>query len=120
LKLENKFAPIPLTIPLISDINIAVKEIAHITNKMKKGFGEVYATYALSYYSAIFSPHWLTNMVSTFSTTPFTLAFSNIPGLLSPITINGQKSIKMQPYIQSAGKLGLAFSCLSYCDYFKI
>mmetsp|Transcript_174 Transcript_174/g.189 ORF Transcript_174/g.189 Transcript_174/m.189 type:complete len:103 (+) Transcript_174:757-1065(+) len=65
-------------------------------------------------------PYSLMNSALAITSNPFTLCFSNTPGLLRPITISGKKSIMMQVYIQSSGKCGLAFSCISYVDYFKI
>jgi hypothetical protein len=55
----------------------------------------VYATYALTYYSAMFLPYYLLNFIADWTTRPYTLAFSNTPGLLKPIIMEGKKSIKM-------------------------
>ena len=74
----------------------------------------------MSYYFAMFAPYWLVNWVLFESTKPYTLAFSNTPGLLKPIVFSGRKSIKMQYYFIPSGNIGIAFSCLSYVDYFKI
>jgi len=51
---------------------------------------------------------------------PYTMAFSNIPGLLKPITYGGKKSVKMSIYFIPSGHTGMALSCISYVDYFKI
>ena len=53
-------------------------------------------------------------------TKPYTMAFSNTPGLLKPIVYDGRKSIKMQYYFIASGLTGMAMSALSYVDYFKI
>ena len=62
---------------------------------MRNSFGDVYATYAATFYIGMFAPYKVMEMFSEYSTRPFTLAFSNLPGLLKPINIDGRKSIKM-------------------------
>ena len=59
--MENKFAPIPMTIPLISDIEVSVKQIHKVTSALKNAFGEVYSTYATSFYTGLLSPYFLSN-----------------------------------------------------------
>jgi WS/DGAT C-terminal domain len=54
------------------------------------------------------------------SSEPYSLAFSNVPGLLKPIEVQGKKSRKLQLYFIPAGYTGVALSCISYVDYFKI
>ena len=85
LKLENKFAAINLKIPLLDNIDDAVKSVPKVTSTLRNAFGEVYATYALSYYGIMFCPYWITNWFIQYSTSPFTLAFSNTPGLVKPL-----------------------------------
>ena len=74
----------------------------------------------MSYYSSMFTPYFILDWFLMKSTIPYTLAFSNTPGLLKPITIEDKKSIKMQFYFVASGHTGMALSCLSYVDYFKI
>ncbi len=77
--------------------------------------------YAMSYYTSMFSPYFLQNWFIRKSTLPFTLAFSNTPGPLKPVTADVvKKSIMMTSYIIASGHTGIAFSALSYVDYFKI
>ena len=97
-----------------------MREVSKVTSNLRNSFGQVYATYALTYYSAMFLPYFILNISASYSTKPFTLAFSNTPGLLKPITFEGKKSIKTQNYVIPGGHTGLGVSCISYCDYFKI
>jgi WS/DGAT C-terminal domain len=120
VKFENKFAPMPMTIPLVRDLSQSLVETHKVTSRLRSKFGEVYATYAMTYYSAMFFPHYLMNFITSFSTKPYTMAFSNTPGLLKPILFEGRKSIKMFNHVLPAGHTGMALSCLSYVDYFKI
>lgn len=87
---------------------------------MRNRFGDVYATYAMTYYLTMFMPYYFLNWSTFYSTKPYTMAFSNTPGLLKPLDIEGKKSLKMQNYVMPSGHTGIALSCLSYVDYIKI
>jgi NRPS condensation-like uncharacterized protein len=95
VKFENKFAPVPMTIPLSSDLKTSMSEVAKVTAKLRNQFIDVYATYAMTFYSCMFLPYYFLNWFQSKSTLPYTLAFSNTPGLVKPITFEGRKSIKM-------------------------
>lgn len=120
VKFENKFAPVPLTIPLRKSIDESLAEVPKVTSQLRNQFIDVYATYAMTYYSCMFLPYLVLNEMVTRSTLPYTMAFSNTPGLLKPVTSDNRKSIKMQYYFVPSGHTGMALSCLSYVDYFKI
>jgi WS/DGAT C-terminal domain len=62
---------------------------------MRSGLGDIYATYAATFYSSMFVPYKLLEWFSVFSTMPYTMAFSNTPGLLKSLTFDGRHSIKM-------------------------
>ena len=68
----------------------------------------------------MFAPYVLLNWFYMKSSEPYSLAFSNVPGLLKPIEFQGRKSRKMQLYFIPAGYTGVALSCISYVDFFKI
>ena len=119
VKFENKFAPIPLIIPLDSDIRESLRKVPKVTSQLRHQFVDTYAAYALSYYMCMFMPYSILNYMSQGSL-PYTLVFSNVPGLIKPIENHGKKSIKMQSYFVPLGPTGLAFSCISYVEYLKI
>lgn len=110
----------PLTIPLVRDLVQSLKETYRVTSKLRNRLGEVYATYAVTYYSGMFLPYYILNFITKMSSKPFTMAFSNTPGLLKPVIYDGKKSIKMYNYVLPAGHMGIALTCLSYVEYFKI
>lgn len=91
-----------------------------MTSQLRNSLGDIYATYAATYFATMFLPYALLNWFQHISTLPITLAFSNTPGLLRPLTFDGRKSVKMHNYIIPAGAMGIGLSCLSYADYFKI
>lgn len=121
IKFENKFAPIALSIPIEKDVQKSLKEVPKVTKALRTKFFETYAMYAMSYYFSMFSPYFLQNWFIKKSTLPFTLAFSNTPGLLKPVVAEGNKKSRMMTsYIIPAGHTGIGFSALSYIDNFKI
>lgn len=73
-----------------------------------------------TYYVCMFMPYLFLNYFLMQQTIPYTMAFSNTPGLLKPIWYEGKKSIKMQYYFIPTGYVGMGLSALSYVDYFKI
>ena len=119
VKFENKFAPVALVVVLDSDVKKQLPKVMRVTSKMRNQFIDIYASYALSYYVGMFSPYFLHNVIARMAL-PYTVAFSNIPGLIKPIENQGRKSIKMQTYFVPLGPIGLSFTCVSYCDYFKV
>lgn len=74
----------------------------------------------MSYYSIMFTPYFLSDWFITKSTIPYTMAFSNVPGLLKPLEQNGKKSIMMTNFFIPAGVTGVGLGAISYVDYFKI
>lgn len=75
----------------------------------------------MSYYFAMFTPYYLLDIGFSFSTMPYTMAFSNTPGCLKPVIFEGdKKTIKVQNYVIPARYTGLAISAISYVNYFKI
>lgn len=59
IKFENKFAPIPLRIPIEEDIKESLRVVPEITKTLRTKFFETYAMYAMSYYTSMFSPYFL-------------------------------------------------------------
>jgi hypothetical protein len=59
IKFENKFAAIPLVVPLEEDMQNSLKEITKVTSVLRTKFFETYAMYAMSYYISMFSPYFL-------------------------------------------------------------
>ena len=68
----------------------------------------------------MFAPYVLTNYCMNMQSLLYTMAFSNIPGMLQAIVYEGKKSVKMQIYFVPSGHTGMALSCISYVDFFKI
>jgi NRPS condensation-like uncharacterized protein len=56
VKMENKFAPATLTIPLITDPVEALSRISKITKNLRSGFPTTYCMYVLSIVTAVIFP----------------------------------------------------------------
>ena len=87
---------------------------------MKNNFYEIYALYLVALFGTMFSPTFISTAIQDFGSLPFTMAFSNVPGLSRPIYFKDSASISMQYYVIPAGGCGMSICCLSYCDYVKI
>jgi hypothetical protein len=85
VKMENKFAPIFMTIPLTEDPREAISKVSKITKALKKTFPQIYFLYVLSKVSSYILPDFLLGKTTDSLTRQFTLAFSNVPGMLKPI-----------------------------------
>jgi len=107
-------------VPLVSDVNESLREVPKVTSQLRHRFIDIYATYMGTYYVCMFMPYVFLNYFLMQQTIPYTMAFSNTPGLLKPIWYEGKRSIKMQYYFIPTGYVGMGLSSLSYVDYFKI
>ncbi|CDW71676.1 ws dgat mgat [Stylonychia lemnae] len=120
IKLENKFAVVPLRIPLFDDIKTSLREIPKATSRLRSAFGEVYATYFMTKFATKYFPYFFSQWYVNFSSMAFTMALSNTPGILKPLELSGSKQIYGQSYIQTAGHCGLTFCILSYVDKIRM
>lgn len=85
VKLENKFAPLPLKVDLAIEPEEALERAKRVSRKMKRSFAKIYAVYFIGLVTSYFMPTALLKITGEKITKPFTLAFSNTPGVLRPI-----------------------------------
>ena len=85
MRLENKFAPLPLKVELVSDPEEALERAKRVSRKMKQSFAKIYAVYFIGLVTSYFLPTFMLKITGEKITKPFTLAFSNTPGILKPI-----------------------------------
>ena len=85
VELENKFAPMPIKIPLEQEPEKALKSATRVSRDMKKQFAKVYTIYLVSVFLGLFVPTFMAKLAGEKMTKPFTLAFSNTPGILKRI-----------------------------------
>ena len=114
--MENKFAPMSLKIPLVTSHEEALKKIKPITSKMRKEFQVTYATYVLAMCMGYFMPAWLVKISADVLTRPQTIAFSNIPGILRPISYKGTETIGQHTTFIAMGRCAITICLMSYCN----
>eukprot|EP00347_Sterkiella_histriomuscorum_P012286 403369170 len=120
LKLENKFAVVPLKIPLIEDINKSMKEIPKATKKLKTSFRDVYSTYFLTKLATKYFPSFFCQWYVNYTSQAFTMAFSNVPGILKPIYFKGAQHLRAQNYVQANGHCGMTVCIFTFVDKVRI
>lgn len=53
IKLENKYAPLPIILPLIKNMEDAYEPISKVTKKLKNIMGYIYSSYVVAYTSSM-------------------------------------------------------------------
>jgi len=84
IKLENKFAVLPVTLPLTENMSSAYPKVQKVTKFLKESMALVYAMYALTFYANIFCPRIIPLLSADSTSKKFTMAFSNTPGPIKP------------------------------------
>lgn len=59
---------------------------------------------------------YLTNMMSM----PFTLAFSNTPGILRPLEVGECRLVEVTNAVVPGGRIGICITCLSFAGNMRI
>jgi len=116
VQLENRFAPMQLKVELFKDHEKAIERVGLVTRAMKKLFTKTYATYALTRAIGWFVPAFLAKITGDNLTKPFTLTFSNVPGILRKITYKEVDTTGMFITFITAGRCAVSVNVLSYCE----
>lgn len=117
VKLENKFAAIPLTVPVTESMSKAYDKVTKISSVLRQNFSLVYSYYALIFWSQFLLPRLAALYGLGQVSKKFTMAFSNTPGPIKPFTYKKDGSVirnlHAQSYIMVSGQIGLALNCVS-------
>ena len=116
VELENKFAPMPLKVDLDSDPRTALKLSSRVSREMKKSFSKVYALYFLSLIMSYFSPMFILKLGAEKMSKPFTMAFSNTPGVLRRFNYKEVSTLGMVSSFVCSGRCAMAIAILSYAE----
>lgn len=117
VKTENKFAALCLSIPLHSDIKEAQKKVPE-SLEVLRDFGLIYATWVMVEVINFLTPLFIQQIFFLDYTKKFTLAFSNTPGLIKQLELNGKHTEKNFGYFNASGNIGISLLCLSYVNFF--
>ena len=116
VELENKFAPMPLKIDLTDEPKTALKLASRISREMKRNFTKVYALYFLSLVTSYFTPMFMLKIGAEKVSKPFTMAFSNTPGVLRKIHYKDVETLGMTSSFICSGRCAMAIALLSYAE----
>ena len=114
VKLENKFAPMPIQIDICREPKEAMSKVKKVTKALRSGFTKTYAAYFTTSLIGYFVPVWLAKLTGENLTLPFTLTFSNTPGILKTIQYKGVTTEGMFTTFITAGKCAISVAILSY------
>mmetsp|Transcript_842 Transcript_842/g.1275 ORF Transcript_842/g.1275 Transcript_842/m.1275 type:complete len:290 (-) Transcript_842:110-979(-) len=116
VELENKFAPMPIKIPLKTNVEEALTSSSRVSRDMKKSFAKIYTIYALSVFIGLFVPTFMLKLGGEKMTKPFTMAFSNTPGILKKIKYKDSTTRGMTTSFICAGRVAISVGILSYAE----
>ena len=122
---ENKFAALPVKLPIIANMKDSYKPTSKITKKLKGNIGYIYAAYAVTYLINIFGCRFIPRFFLHKASMKFTLSISNTPGPVKSFIFdheNGEQSFYRwcQSYVMVAGRVGMCVSAMSYDKTFRI
>lgn len=124
--LENKFAAIPLTVPLTETMESSYEKIKKVTKALKGSFGLIYGVYAVTFWTVKLLPRWICSQYVEECTQKFSVGFSNTPGPIKsfiykhPDRESKIKTVSSQSYIMVGGRLGVALCAISQAGYLRL
>lgn len=80
VKMENKFACLPLEVPLSKTMEESYAKINQATKSLKNGMGMLYSMYAMSYWCNKLFPRAFCRQICIDLSHKFTIALTNVPG----------------------------------------
>lgn len=120
VKLENKFAPIPMTIPLETEPDKTIPKIKKVTKKMKSDFAVTYCMYLFARITGKLLPHAVNNFIQNEGSKSYTIGFSNSPGFLKEMKFGDVPCKRMFGQVIPGGCLGVLLLVQSYNDHFTV
>lgn len=86
---------------------------------MKSSFGKMYASYVLSIIFGNLMPELLMKQIVPMGSLPYTMAFSNVPGIIKPLKFKGHVIESMTSFI-IPGTTGIGLGALSFSGKFVL
>ena len=83
---------------------------------MKKSFAKIYTIYVLSIVLGNLVPIFMLKLAGEKMTKPFTMAFSNTPGVLRKINYKDSSTLGMTTAFICAGRVAISVGILSYAE----
>ena len=122
---ENAFSGVPFKMPLITNMRDAYNPISKITKYLKGMFPYMYASYAVAEISFLFFPKAAPKFMGDRGSLKVVLGFSNTPGPVKGWYFQNKQGERSygrwcQTYVVMGGRVGMAVSCISYDNAFKV
>ena len=86
---------------------------------MKRSFAKIYAVYLLGLITSRFTPMWLMKLTGDKITKPFTMAFSNTPGVLRRINYKDSVTLGSFSSFICGGRVAISIAIISYAENIK-
>ena len=91
VKLENKFAGIPIKLPLFNSMKEGYKSISKLMKKYTKdNYLGIYASYAMTFYGQMILPRAFSEKIIDTVSPKFLLGITNIPGPIKPMVYESE------------------------------
>jgi NRPS condensation-like uncharacterized protein len=119
VELQNNFTLVLLDLMIGEPIEKEVYRISKMMMKAKKSMKPLATMYIQQLIIRCF-PAFLTRPLMDFTASKCTLAFSNVPGFRTDLTVNKCKARNMLFFAPTMSTIGLGVSMLSHVDSFKI
>lgn len=120
VRMENKFAPCPMKLPIVEDPQKCMITVKKQTGKLRNAFPALFFVYNFAKFMALVMPDWLSAFLQGDMSNRFTLAFSNTPGILRPIFFKESEVKNLASLVGPTAKTGISISVMSMCDRLQI
>lgn len=123
--LENKFAGIPITVPLSSSMQESYDKIKIITKQFRNSFPLIYGSYLFTMWHVKLIPRYFVIKAVNYVTEKFTISLSNTPGPLKALRYRNPKNGKVintvthDGFIMIAARLGVILGAFSHNGFIR-
>ena len=114
VKMENKVTTMPLNIHLSSDPKEAISGVKKISESLRDSYQDAYSSTTMRKFLSYFQPMWHGKMASDRDSLPYTLSFSNLPGVLKSTNIGNTTVESAFNTFVAPGKLAVVLNFISF------
>ena len=119
IKLQNNFTLVLLNLMIGKSLESEIKRISKMMNKAKRSVKPL-TTMFIQQLIIRFLPLFITRPLMDYTAGKCTLAFSNVPGFKTDLTVLGSKARELLFFTPAMSKIGIGISMVSHVDYFKM
>mmetsp|Transcript_20021 Transcript_20021/g.17692 ORF Transcript_20021/g.17692 Transcript_20021/m.17692 type:complete len:338 (-) Transcript_20021:27-1040(-) len=119
IKLQNNFTLVLLNFMIGKSLESEIQRINKMMNKAKRSVKPL-TTMFIQQLIIRFLPLFITRPLLDFTAGKCTLAFSNVPGFKTDLSVLGSRAREILFFTPSMSKIGLGISMISHVDHFKM